>query len=72
VRRPLGRIRDESGVRVEVRVDRAVVAETTRRRLWLKLDPNSLSPGPHRLAIDARDAAGNNGRTRATFRVCNH
>jgi uncharacterized delta-60 repeat protein len=68
--RPLIRIRDESDVRVEVRVDRRAVRRSHHKRIRLRLDTGRLSPGPHKLVITARDAAGNLGRRSSTFTVC--
>ena len=63
--RPLVRVRDESGVRVEVRVDRRAVRRSRHKRIRLRLDTDRLSPGQHKLVITARDAAGNLGDARA-------
>lgn len=68
--RPLVRIRDQSGVRVEVRIDRRAVRRSRQKRIRLRLDTRRLSPGQHKLVIAARDAAGNLGRLGSTFTVC--
>jgi hypothetical protein len=60
--RPLVRVRDESGVRMEVRVGRRAVRRSRHKRIRLRLQTGRLSPGPHKLVITARDAAGNLGR----------
>jgi hypothetical protein len=36
----------------------------------VEIDTTRLSPGPHRLVVTARDAAGNLGRSGQSFRVC--
>jgi len=68
--RPLVRVRDESAVRVELRVDRRVLARSRRHRIRVPLNTSRLRPGPHKLIVTARDAAGNLGRSGTTFVVC--
>jgi uncharacterized delta-60 repeat protein len=70
--RPLVRVRDESEVRVEVRIDRRAVRRSRHKHIRLRLRTGRLSPGPHKLVITARDAAGNLGRSGSTFTVCPH
>jgi hypothetical protein len=55
---------------VEVRVDRRSVRRSRHKRIRLRLHTGRLSPGPHKLVITARDAAGNLGRFGSTFTVC--
>jgi uncharacterized delta-60 repeat protein len=64
------RVRDESDVRVEVRIGRRVIARSRRHRLRVPIDTDQLAPGPHKLVVTARDAAGNLGRSGTTFSVC--
>jgi hypothetical protein len=40
------------------------------RCIRVRLDTRRLSPGPHKLVITARDAAGNLGRSGSPFTVC--
>jgi uncharacterized delta-60 repeat protein len=70
--RPLVRVRDESDVRVTVRVDRHVVSRSRHKRLRVDLDTSGLAPGRHKLVVSARDAAGNLGGSGSPFRVCGH
>jgi uncharacterized delta-60 repeat protein len=70
VAHPLVRVRDESGVRMEVRVDRRALRRSRRKRIRLNMDTRRLAPGPHKLIVTARDAAGNLGGGGSSFSVC--
>jgi hypothetical protein len=67
---PLVRVRDESAVRVELRVDGRVLRRSKRKRIRFDLDTSRLAPGQHKLVVTARDAAGNLGRLGSPFTVC--
>jgi hypothetical protein len=65
------RVRDESRFTARIRLDGRGILTTRERRTRISVDPDTLSSGPHRLLVSARDAAGNLGRTGTSFRVCN-
>jgi len=64
------RIRDESRTTTRIRIDGRPRQATRRKRLDLRLHPERLAAGEHRLDVRARDAAGNFGGRGVRFRVC--